>query len=177
MDFDIIGVLLVFWIIFTGVQSSKKSKKAKEERAKRAGSKTTKTVSTSSKKQKPQPTKTLNPFEKLMKTLEEMEEAINKPEPPPKAKPIKKVVTPMEERSLREKQVSLEKKAYEEKLSKEADSKKGKIGDVIEKGEQEWKRRSRGLEVNKENVINGIIWSEILQAPRAQNKFKNKLMK
>ena len=43
-------------------------------------------------KQKPQTTKSLNPFEKLMETLKEMEQSVNAPEAPPKAKPVKKNV-------------------------------------------------------------------------------------
>ena len=76
-----------------------------------------------------------------------------------------------------EKKVALEERQFEENHPTEVAKQKDKIKDVIKLGEQEWKSQQKGLVVTKETIVNGIIWSEILQPPRAKNKFKNNLMR
>lgn len=200
LDFDIIGILFFLWVVFSGVIGSQKSKKAKEEKAKQTRNKKGDLPSEPQQKQKPQMPKAQNPFERLMESLKEMEENLNKPEPPPKARPVKKNVSPMEEqfdaqmqdigdmRTELEKKVALEKKQFEDEftqgvdrgkdlINKSVNKQKDQIRDVIKEGEQEWKSQDTGLELSRQAVVNGIIWSEILQPPRAQNKFKNNLMR
>ncbi|SMB90952.1 hypothetical protein SAMN00017405_1389 [Desulfonispora thiosulfatigenes DSM 11270] len=193
MDFDIIGLLFLLWAVFSGVTGSQKAKKAKEEKERRdklkgiPSQQMNKPVIEKQQRQE----KGFNPFEKLSETLgdvlKEIEKSVIEPGEPAPRTPVKTKYKPVNvEKELPsrqkamqiEKQTKLEKKISQEQYTKEGIyQQKNTPIDAIQKGEQGWKNATPDFEIDSKKVLTGIIWSEILQPPRAKNKLRNNLMR
>lgn len=160
LDFDFIGILIFLWVIFSGISSSKK---AKEKRAKRIDSQTTKRVEPDVYKKVMEETKKKNPLDVFIEKLDEVEKSL-------KGENSQNDTTGERQKP---KPVVAEKKKPQVKQEKERkpQHKSLKVSpkiDEIQKGEREWKDCEGSFAINHKAVVNGIIWSEILNPPKSR---------
>ena len=154
MEFDIMAVLVFLWFIFRGLRKSQQAKREHEARQ----------------KERPAPPPRPRPVMQQQPRKVEKEEPTASPFPPwfpfPIPIEIEETVT---KQKPRPKQVVQEIKK-QEPLPLKQEATQTPIKTVIEEGEAQWKTEGVRLNFNKENVTKGIIWAEVLGAPKGRRK-------